>query len=109
MPGLEGDVPNIIVGSVDTLKPGDDAMVAIDGDRLNCVLHFAIPRGKKGDKGDKGDKGADGITPDLSSYQKRNDESLETFSKNIIGAINELLDEINSLKEKIKTLEPTKE
>lgn len=60
-------------------------------------------KGEKGDKGDKGDRGTDGITPDMSDYynkaqtdsllgakQDKSDISLETESKTVVGAINEI-------------------
>lgn len=64
------------------------------------------PKGDKGDKGDPGPQGAQGIqgepgpqgpkgdpgaTPDLAPYQTKEDESLPTESKTVVGAIAEVL------------------
>ena len=43
---------------------------------------------------------------DLSEYQTKTDEALETESKKIVGAINELKESINDLYLKLKVLEP---
>ena len=50
------------------------------------------PQGIQGIQGEKGDKGDKGDTPvvDLSIYQTKRDESLNTTDKTVIGAINEV-------------------
>lgn len=62
-------------------------------------------KGPKGDKGDTGPQGAQGIqgepgpqgpkgdpgaTPDMAPYQTKEDETLQTTDKTVVGAINEL-------------------
>ena len=49
-------------------------------------------KGPKGDKGDTGEKGDPGQTPDLTPYQTKEDESLPTESKTVVGAISEVLE-----------------
>ena len=44
-------------------------------------------------------------TPDLSTYQIKNDETLTTTDKTVVGAINELMAKITELEQRIATLE----
>ena len=44
-------------------------------------------------------------TPDLSSYQSKSDDTLNTTDKTVVGAINELMAKITELEQKIVTLE----
>lgn len=46
---------------------------------------------------------------DLSNYQTKTEVDLNTESKEITGAINELLEEINALKTEIDSLKSTQE
>lgn len=46
--GQDGVTPNIQVGAVTTLEPGEEATVTITGTKENPVLDFGIPRGENG-------------------------------------------------------------
>ena len=59
----------------------------------------------KGPKGDAGAQGATGPAADLESYQKKNDETLTTTAKTIVGAINELVTKYTELQSKYTQLE----
>lgn len=59
----------------------------------------------KGPKGDAGAQGATGPAADLQSYQKKNDETLTTTAKTIVGAINELVTKYTELQSKYTQLE----
>lgn len=56
--GQDGVTPNITIGEVTTLEPGEKATVTREGTRENPVFNFGIPRGEKG---------ADGISIDDST------------------------------------------
>lgn len=53
----------------------------------------------------KGPQGATGPAADLQSYQKKNDETLTTTTKTIVGAINELVTKYTELQSKYTQLE----
>lgn len=78
--GEDGITPNIAVGTVTTLEAGQKATVTRKGTNENPVFDFGIP---------KGADGIDGGSADLSNYQTKTDETLNTTSKTIVGAINE--------------------
>lgn len=59
----------------------------------------------KGPKGDAGAQGATGPAADLQSYQKKDDETLTTTAKTIVGAINELVTKYTELQSKYTQLE----
>lgn len=63
--GDTGSTPNITVGLVETLNPGENVRVTKSGDKENPVFNFGIP------KGEKGESGKDGIgftyTPSVNS------------------------------------------
>ena len=48
-PGDPGATPDISIGTVSTLEPGEDATVTIGGTAAAPVLSFGIPKGAKGD------------------------------------------------------------
>lgn len=55
-------VPQISVGSVDTLEPGANAYVTVGGTATAPVLSFGIPRGAQGIQGERGPQGEQGET-----------------------------------------------
>lgn len=56
-------------------------------------------------KGEQGAQGATGPAADLGSYQKKSDDGLSTSSKELVGAINELLNKITQLESRVQALE----
>lgn len=50
--GQDGVTPNITIGEVTTLEPGQQATVTNSGTKENPVFNFGIPRGKNGLNGD---------------------------------------------------------
>lgn len=69
------------------------------------TVNIKGPKGDKGDKGDTGPQGAQGIqgepgpqgpkgdpgaTPDMAPYQTKEDETLQTTAKTVVGGINEV-------------------
>lgn len=52
--GVDGVTPDIQIGTVTTLEPGQDATASIGGTAAEPLLNLGIPKGAKGDKGDGG-------------------------------------------------------
>lgn len=52
--GKDGITPNLTIGTVTTLEPGEQASVTIRGTKENPILDIAIPRGEKGKDGQGG-------------------------------------------------------
>lgn len=96
LPGKDGVTPNIQIGTVSTLDADQQATVTNRGTKEAPVLDFGIP------------KGATGPAANLELYQKKNDSSLSTSDKDIVGAINELLNKINSIEQRLQALEAAK-
>lgn len=91
--GEDGITPNIAVGTVTTLEAGQKATVTRKGTNENPVFDFGIP---------KGADGIDGGSADLSNYQTKTDETLNTTSKTIVGAINENSAQLETIETKIE-------
>lgn len=94
--GEDGITPNIAVGTVTTLEAGQKATVTRKGTNENPVFDFGIP---------KGADGIDGGSADLSNYQTKTDETLNTTSKTIVGAINENSAQLENIEREIEGLE----
>lgn len=75
--------------------PGDSAyQVWLDNGNSGSIDDYL--NSIKGEKGDKGDPG--GVTLDtLQLYQTKEDQSLDTYNKSIVGAINEVKNEIGNI------------
>lgn len=65
--GDTGETPQLTIGTVTTLDPGEDASANITGTEEAPVLNLSIP---KGDKGDTGDTGLGVPTPTANDYSK---------------------------------------
>lgn len=104
--GNDGAAATIAVGNVTTGASGSDAIVHNSGTSNAAVFDFTIPKGDPGTTvyGDLTDKpqinGVELIGDKSYSelgIQSVTDSSLNTTSKTIVGAINELLEKINAL------------
>ena len=51
-PGPTGATPNIQIGTVQTLEPGQQATASMSGTPENPLLNLGIPKGEKGDPGE---------------------------------------------------------
>ena len=51
-PGAIGATPDLQIGTVETLDPGEDATATITGTPEEPILSLGIPQGEKGDPGD---------------------------------------------------------
>lgn len=57
-PGQTGATPNIQIGSVQTLDPGQQATASMTGTPENPLLNLGIPKGEKGDPGEGAESGS---------------------------------------------------
>lgn len=92
--GDDGVTPNITIGEVTTLEAGQQATVTKTGSKENPIFNFGIPKGQDGVNGD-------GSSVDLSSYQLKQDETLNTTDKTISGAINEIASDTSQNTDKL--------
>lgn len=53
-PGNDGITPNIQIGTVQTLEPGQQATASVTGTTENPLLNLGIPKGGQGPAGDSG-------------------------------------------------------
>lgn len=97
-PGRDGITPNIQIGTVTTLEHNQNATVTRRGTNEEPVFDFAIP------KGAPNVGGGDGGSVDLSDYQTKIDENLNTENKEIVAAINEVASDTSQNKEDINLL-----
>lgn len=56
--GPTGATPNIQIGQVTTLEPGQDATASMTGTPENPLLNLGIPQGDKGDPGEDAESGS---------------------------------------------------
>ena len=56
--GDTGATPNIQIGTVQTLKPGQQATASMSGTPENPLLNLGIPQGDKGDPGEDAESGS---------------------------------------------------
>ncbi|MDK0666941.1 Ig-like domain-containing protein [Clostridium perfringens] len=94
--GAPGITPNITIGEVTTLAPGSNATVTKTGTQEAPIFNFGIPQGQPG--------GGEGGPVDLSAYQQKNDSTLNTTDKTIVGAINEIASDTSQNKTDIEEL-----
>lgn len=57
-PGQTGTTPNIQIGNVQTLEPGQQATASMSGTAENPLLNLGIPKGEKGDPGEDAESGS---------------------------------------------------
>ena len=81
--GKTGETPNIEIGTVNTLEPGQDATVNITGTTPNLTLSLGIPKGQPGTSVSRIQRtsgtGAAGTTDTYTMYDS-NDDAIGTFT-----------------------------
>lgn len=81
--GNTGETPNIEIGTVDTLEPGQDATADITGTTPNLTLSLGIPKGQPGTSVSRIQRtsgtGAAGTTDTYTMYDS-NDDAIGTFT-----------------------------
>ncbi|EGT3614922.1 hypothetical protein FHH43_01535 [Clostridium perfringens] len=93
--GINGITPNIQIGTVTTVEHNQNATVTRRGTNEEPVFDFAIP------KGAPAVNDGSGGSVDLSAYQTKTDETLNTEDKTIPGAINEIASDTSQNKDDI--------
>lgn len=68
-PGQTGATPNIQIGTVQTLDPGQQATASMTGTPENPLLNLGIPKGEKGDPGEDAESGDSYTLPIMSDTQ----------------------------------------
>lgn len=64
-----GETPNIKIGTVQTLDPGNQATASMSGTPENPLLNLGIPKGEKGDPGEDAESGDSYTLPIMSDTQ----------------------------------------
>ena len=81
--GKPGETPDIEIGTVDTLEPGQDATADITGTTPNLTLSLGIPKGQPGTSVSRIERtsgtGAAGTTDTYTMYDS-NDDAIGTFT-----------------------------
>ena len=81
--GNSGDTPDIKIGTVNTLEPGQDATADITGTTPNLTLSLGIPKGQPGTSVSRIQRtsgtGAAGTTDTYTMYDS-NDDAIGTFT-----------------------------
>lgn len=81
--GKPGDTPDIKIGTVNTLEPGQDATADITGTTPNLTLSLGIPKGQPGTSVSRIERtsgtGAPGTTDTYTMYDS-DDEAIGTFT-----------------------------
>ena len=81
--GNSGETPDIEIGTVDTLEPGQDATADITGTTPNLTLSLGIPKGQPGTSVSRIQRtsgtGAPGTTDTYTMYDS-NDDAIGTFT-----------------------------
>ena len=67
--GDTGATPNIQIGTVQTLGPGNQATASMSGTPENPLLNLGIPKGEKGDPGEDAESGDSYVLPIMSDTQ----------------------------------------
>lgn len=74
-PGQTGETPNIQIGTVQTLEPGQQATASMSGTAENPLLNLGIPKGVQGNQGPAG-------TADIPRQQMQNTDTTVTLEPN---------------------------
>ncbi|WP_221919571.1 collagen-like protein [Sellimonas caecigallum] len=84
--GEKGATPNIQIGTVQTLEPGQQATASMTGTAENPVLNLGIPKGEKGDPGE--DAGGGGYTlPIMSNTQLGGGKAISKTDEDVPVAV----------------------
>ena len=84
--GETGTTPNIQIGEVQTLEPGQQATASMSGTPENPLLNLGIPKGEKGDPGE--DASSDSYTlPIMSDTQLGGGKAVEKTDEDVPVAV----------------------
>ena len=88
-PGPTGATPNIQIGTVQTLAPGQQATASMTGTAENPLLNLGIPKGEKGDPGESSE-GDPYTLPIMSSTQLGGGKAIEKTDEDVPVAVDSL-------------------
>ena len=88
-PGPTGATPNIQIGTVQTLEPGQQATASMTGTAENPLLNLGIPKGEKGDPGESSE-GDPYTLPIMSSTQLGGGKAIEKTDEDVPVAVDSL-------------------
>lgn len=86
--GDAGATPNIQIGTVQTLDPGQDATAIMTGTAENPVLNLGIPKGEKGDPGE-GSEAEPYELPIMSDTQLGGGKAISKTDEDVPVAVDE--------------------
>ena len=89
-PGPAGATPNIQIGTVQTLEPGQQATASMTGTPENPVLNLGIPKGEKGDPGEDAESGESYTLPIMSDTQLGGGKAVEKTDEDVPVAVDPL-------------------
>lgn len=84
--GDTGATPNIQIGTVQTLEPGQDATASMTGTPENPVLNLGIPKGEKGEQGE-GSEDEPYKLPIMSATQLGGGKAVEKTTEDVPVAV----------------------
>lgn len=85
-PGDDGITPNIQIGTVQTLDPGQQATASMTGTPENPLLNLGIPKGEKGDPGE-GSEAEPYELPIMSDTQLGGGKAVEKTDEDVPVAV----------------------
>lgn len=88
--GDPGATPNIQIGTVQTLEPGQQATASMSGTPENPLLNLGIPKGEKGDPGEDAESGDSYTLPIMSDTQLGGGKAVEKTDEDVPVAVDPL-------------------
>ena len=85
--GDPGATPNIQIGTVQTLEPGQQATASMSGTPENPLLNLGIPQGDKGDPGEDAESGESYTLPIMSDTQLGGGKAVAKTSEDVPVAV----------------------
>lgn len=85
--GDPGETPNIQIGTVQTLEPGQQATASMTGTPENPLLNLGIPKGEKGDPGEDAESGDPYTLPIMSDTQLGGGKAVEKTDEDVPVAV----------------------
>ena len=82
-PGQTGATPDIQIGTVQTLEPGQQATASLTGTPENPLLNLGIPKGEKGDPGEDATNGIPSGGTSGQVLSKKTDDDYDVEWKDI--------------------------
>lgn len=86
---ITGATPNMQIGTVQTLEPGQQATASMTGTPENPILNIGIPKGEKGDPGESSE-GDPYTLPIMSSTQLGGGKAIEKTDEDVPVAVDPL-------------------